>query len=67
MINEDTRDYFSLFSFPVISHSFSKKVWRDIATAYLNALLYGSILSQRFDEHIGYLIMGGNGVYIDHA
>ena len=42
-------------------------MWRDIATTYLNAVLDENILSQRFDEHIGDLIMCGNGVYIDHA
>ena len=39
----------------------------SIVTAYLNAVLDESILSQRFGEHIGNLIMGGNGLYLDHA
>ena len=64
---EDTRNYFSLFLVLVISHSLSNQVWRDLATVYLNTVLEKSILSQRFGEHIGNLIMGGNGVYLDHA
>lgn len=64
---EDTRSYFSLYFVLVISHSLSNQAWIDLATAYLNTVLDKSILSQRFGEHIGDLIMGGNGVYLDHA
>ena len=64
---EDTRCYFSLYFILVISHSLSNQAWRDLATTYLNTVLDKIILSQRFGEHIGNLIMGGNGVYLDHA
>ena len=64
---EDTRSYFSLYFVLVISHSLSNQAWIDIATAYLNTVLDKIILSQRFGEHIGDLIIGGNGVYLDHA
>ena len=67
MRKEDTRDYFSLFLFLVISPALLKNNLIDLATAYLNAVLYEIIMSQRFGEHIGDLIMGGNGVYLDHA
>ena len=67
MRKEDTRDYFSLFSFLVISYFLPKQAWRDLATAYLIEVLDKIILSQRFGGHIGYLIMDGNGVYLDHA
>ena len=67
MRKEDTRDYFALFPFLVISHSLSNQAWRDLATACLNAVLDESILSQRFAKHIGDLIMGGNGMYLDNS
>ena len=66
MRKEDTRDYFSLFSFLIISYSLSYQAWRGLAAAYLNPVPDGSIRSQKFGEHIGGLIMGGIGVYIDH-
>ena len=66
-IKEDTRSYFSLYFVLVISHSLSNQAWIYLATAYLNMVLDKSILSQNFAEHIGDLIMGGNGVYLDHA
>ena len=58
---------FLLFSFLIISHSLSNQAWRDLATAYVNAVLDKSIPGQRFGEHIGDLIMGENGVYLDQA
>ena len=61
------RLFFFIFVFFVISRSLSNQAWRDLATAYLNAVLDESIMSQRFGEHIGDLIMGGNGVYIDNS
>ena len=67
MRKEDTRDYFDFFSFLVLSHSLSNQFWRDLATASINALLDESILSQRFGEHISNLVIGRNGVYLDHA
>ena len=60
-----TRETNSLsFLFRVISHSLSNQAWRELGTAYLNAMLDEIILSQRFGEHIGDLIMGGNGVIL---
>ena len=67
MRKEDTRDYFFLFSFLIILHSLSNQVWIYLATTYLNAVLDEIVMSQRFGKHIRNLIMGGNGVYLDHV
>ena len=55
------------FLFHVTSLSLSNQAWRELGTAYFNAVLDKSILSQGFGEHIGDLVIGRHRVNFEQA